>query len=70
MDEKFLGICGNCQKRYRNKGKDSPHPKSNGGGGTNTASSGGIGKPCNNCGMKGHNKDKCWKKHLGNAPQW
>ena len=20
--------------------------------------------------MKGHNKDKCWKKHPGNAPQW
>ena len=65
-DRKFLGVCGNCQKRCG----DYLHPKSNGGGGTITASGGGIGKPCNNCGMKWHNEDKCWKKHPGNAPQW
>ena len=58
-DGKFLGICGNYQKRCGNKRKDFPHPKSGGGGGTNTGSGSGIGKPCNNCGMKGHNEDKC-----------
>ena len=27
-------------------------------------------KKCGHCGKKGHSKDKCWKKHPENAPQW